>query len=151
MIITGAEEVRNARQFAFSLDELSLLGRASARGDGEAIDEETISNGYNVLLKVMIERGELVGKGLMKKLSLGDRYEQFMQLDCAAKKSLILQLAAIVNASNRQIDLSKIGGAKTAGQYKVTYNKLLNDPNTDFYIVDQSVTGMFERRTRVGL
>lgn len=29
--------------------------------------------------------------------------------------------------------------------------ELLNDPKISFYIIDQSVTGMFERKTRVGL
>ena len=87
----------------------------------------------------------------MKKLGLADRQEKFGLLSPDEKSSIILQLLAIVNATNRQIDISKIGGAKTAGQYKVTFSKALTDPGTDFYIIDQSVTGMFERRTRVGL
>lgn len=49
------------------------------------------------------------------------------------------------------VDLLAIGGSKYSGSMKPSFNKLLNDPNTDFYIIDQSVTGMFERRTRVGL
>ena len=151
LIITGAEEVRNARQYAFNSSEISLLKTASAKDDKNEFNTNTLSDSYDVLFTTMVKRGNLVAKGLMKKLVLSDRITRFKGLDCPEKESLVLQLAAIVNASNRQIDLSKIGGAKTAGQYKVTFNKVLNDPNTDFYIIDQSVTGMFERRTRVGL
>ena len=103
-----------------------------------------------MLLVCLTERGKKIAKGLMEKLSLEARYEAFSRLDYKDKRFLLLQLIAIVNAADRQIDLSKVGGAKTAGQYKVAFNKKLNDPNVDFYIIDQSVTGMFERRTRVG-
>lgn len=49
------------------------------------------------------------------------------------------------------VDLSSLGGPSKAGAMVTGFDKLLNDPNTDFFIIDQSVTGMFERRTRVGL
>ena len=151
LFITGAEEVRNAGQYAFDFDEMNLLNRASKGSDTGVLNEGDLSRQYDNLFFTMAKRGKLVGEGLMRKLALDERIDRFESLGCNEKQALILQLAAIVNAVNRQIDLSKIGGAKTAGQYKVTFNKLLNDPNTDFYIIDQSVTGMFERRTRVGL
>ena len=49
------------------------------------------------------------------------------------------------------VDLSAADGSKFSGCIQPNYSKLLNDPKTNFYIIDQSVTGMFERRTRVGL
>ena len=64
---------------------------------------------------------------------------------------IILRILALINGSANMVDLSLAGGSKYSGCLQPNYNKLLNDPNTDFYIVDQSVTGMFERRTRVGL
>ena len=61
--------------------------------------------------------------------------------------SIFLSLNAKANA----VDLSGIGGGKAAGRLQPNYSKMLSDPKTDFVIIDQSVTGMFERRTRIGL
>lgn len=151
LIITGAEEVRNATQYAFCIDEQHLIATVKDAVQGKVIAEDGYSMACDDLFAEMIIRGEEVATGLMKKLGLADRQEKFGLLSPDEKSSIILQLLAIVNATNRQIDISKIGGAKTAGQYKVTFSKALTDPGTDFYIIDQSVTGMFERRTRVGL
>lgn len=87
----------------------------------------------------------------MKKIPQVRDGDKLLNLDPEDKARLLIQYLNIVNGANRQIDLSGVGGAKTAGQYKVTFSKALNDPGTDFYIIDQSVTGMYERRTRVGL
>mgnify|MGYP002769301013 CR=1 FL=1 len=150
LFITGSEEVRNACQFAFDSDETSLVCRMIRDTGGDEDSAASLSHECDMLLVCLAERGKKIAKGLMEKLSLEARYEAFSRLDYKDKRVLLLQLIAIVNAADRQIDLSKVGGAKTAGQYKVAFNKKLNDPNIDFYIIDQSVTGMFERRTRVG-
>lgn len=62
-----------------------------------------------------------------------------------------MSLIKIFNAMDRVADMSHLGGPSKAGAMRMEYSKVLNDPKTDFYIIDQSVTGMFERRTRVGL
>lgn len=151
LIVTGAEEVRNASQYAFDSEE-QLFFKEVVRflGDGRCTDDD-YSDNCNTLFGKMIARGEIIAAGLLKKLSLREKQAAFYGLEDKEKSSILVQLAAIVNAANRQIDLSEIGGAKTAGQYKVTFSKCLTDPSTDFYIIDQSVTGMFEKRNRVGL
>ena len=151
LFITGSEEVRNACQFAFDSDELSLICRMIQDASGDEGSVVSLPHECDTLFGRLAERGGKIANGLMGKLSLEARYEAFSRLDYKDKRALLLQLIAIVNAADRQINLSKVGGAKTAGQYKVAFNKKLNDPNVDFYIIDQSVTGMFERRTRVGL
>ena len=65
--------------------------------------------------------------------------------------ALLKGLVTLYNGNNRVVDLSKLGGPAMAGAMVVNFAKLLSDPNVNFYIIDQSVTGMFERRTRVGL
>ncbi len=151
LIITGAEEVRNATQYAFSAKEQGLIIRAKEIAQGKVVVGADSSAPLDELFADMIARGKNVAAGLMKKLNLLEKRSEFAALSPEQKSTIILQLAAIVNAANRQIDISSIGGAKTAGQYKVTFSKVLSDSNVDFYIIDQSVTGMFERRTRVGL
>ena len=49
------------------------------------------------------------------------------------------------------INLSSIGGPKFAGCMRATFNNEINNSNNKFYVIDQSVTGMFERRRRIGL
>ena len=49
------------------------------------------------------------------------------------------------------MDISPLGGASKAGAMVMDYSKALSDPSAHFFIIDQSVTGMFERKTRVGL
>ena len=82
---------------------------------------------------------------------LANYNERFYGLRAEEKRSVLLGLIKLVNADANVVDLSLIGGPKNAGKIRPPRSKLLNDRYTDFYIVDQSVTGMFERRTRVGL
>lgn len=102
-------------------------------------------------MALLIARSKAVAAGLMRKLTQFDDESKVRALEPSDKAKMIVQLLEIVNGANRQIDMSPVAGAKTAGQYKVRFSKELNDPNVDFCIVDQSVTGMFERKTRVGL
>ncbi len=64
---------------------------------------------------------------------------------------LAKRILLLVNGTSNMVDLSAADGSKFSGCIQPNYSKLLNDPKTNFYIIDQSVTGMFERRTRVGL
>lgn len=145
LIVTGVEEVRNGRQLYLSQQEqgvfLDLLGFEAAVNEGD----------LDCLLREMINRGSRIAEGLLSKMKLEDRRGDIEAATFEEKRELLIQLARIINASNRQIDLSAFGGARTAGQYKVNYSKELSDPNVSFAIIDQSVTGMFERRIRIGL
>ena len=145
LIVTGVEEVRNGRQLYLSQQEqgvfLDLLGFEAAVNEGD----------LDCLLREMINRGSRIAEGLLSKMKLEDRRGGIEAATFEEKRELLIQLARIINASNRQIDLSAFGGARTAGQYKVNYSKELSDPNVSFAIIDQSVTGMFERRIRIGL
>ena len=151
LIITGAEEVRNASEL--SIEESALLITSEAVSfvkRGKPLSAE-FSRNANLVIGELAVRSKKIAPGLMGKISQINEAGSIERLDAASKARLLVQLLEIVNGANRQIDLSLIGGAKTAGQYKVRFSKELNDPKTDFYIIDQSVTGMFERRTRVGI
>ena len=62
-----------------------------------------------------------------------------------------MRLCPVLSGSSDRVDLSCIGGSKRTGTVQVSFTGLLNDPEVSFVIIDQSVTGMFERRTRIGL
>ncbi len=151
LFITGGEEVRNAKElfvegdlqaFVFMAERFVRKGEPLPDKFGDTADD---------LLGALTLRGMTTARSLMKKIPQVRDGDKLLNLDPEDKARLLIQYLNIVNGANRQIDLSGVGGAKTAGQYKVTFSKALNDPGTDFYIIDQSVTGMYERRTRVGL
>lgn len=151
LVITGGEEVRNAKELFVEREYLQTVCWARDFVEDKKELPAEFDEKADLLLEILAARSLTVAKGLMKKIPRVTNSASVRALGAEDKARLLLQLLAIVNGSNRQIDLSKIGGAKTAGQYKVTFSKELNDPKTSFYIIDQSVTGMFERRTRVGL
>lgn len=74
--------------------------------------------------------------------------EQFIALSMQDKRKQIVGILRFFNCVTARVDLSLIGGSPHAGGIT---NGFLQKPNESFDIVDQSITGMFERRTHVGL
>lgn len=66
------------------------------------------------------------------------------------KRNLIKTLIAIGNGKSNVADLTVVGGAKFAGSLLFTYSNLLTK-GEGITFIDQSVTGMFEKRTHIGL
>ena len=147
LIVTGAEEARNGRELAFAFGELALIK--------QLVEGRELSNdGDRQLCEIwsrLIDLGNRMGSRLASRLNLSSHKEIYSNLDNKSKSEIILGIIKIINATSNVVNLSAIGGAKNTGQMKLTYSKLLSDSNVDFYIIDQSVTGMFERRTRIGL
>ena len=147
LIVTGAEEARNGRELAFAFGELALIK--------QLVEGRELSNdGDRQLCEIwsrLIDLGNRMGSRLASRLNLSSHKERFNNLDNKSKSEIILGIIKIINATSNVVNLFAIGGAKNTSQMKLTYSKLLSDSNVDFYIIDQSVTGMFERRTRIGL
>lgn len=156
LLITGASEVRNATEFAFSMDETALIERcvqiAKERLSlGMADDEEHLAADLSELFSGLVERGPKIGERLYTQLKM-DRYVQrFFALSLLEKAKVIVGLVSITNGSTNSLDLSSLGGTKNNGQIKISHNKYINDATTEYVLIDQSVTGMFERRMRIGL
>lgn len=158
LIITGVKEVRNATEFAFSLDEAALIGRCvQIAKEGSLIramndeDKKQLSADISGLFLSLIKRGPKLCNRLYVQLKLDKYVPKFDELILADKVKVVLQLIAITNGSINMADLSALGSSKYAGCMQVSYSKQLNDPIGEVNIIDQSVTGMFERRTRIGL
>lgn len=144
LIITGAKEVRSGSQLAFSQDEMSLLNK-SKKDDKCSV----LPLLERLVHKISCGSGITCGK-LSKQLKLS-RLSPVSVLDESQQRELAFGLIRIENGADRVVDLSGIGGPAKAGAMVTDISKLINDSETPFFIVDQSVTGMFERRTRVGL
>ncbi len=142
LYLTGAKEFRNAMEVAFSIEECQLLS-------GQELTELKEPLMDAIWDRLCFEYGPLRGF-LGRQLKL-DRYKhEYLNLLPQQKLDLLLAIIKLANAGSNTIDLSCVGGVKNAGAIKPARNKLLNDPKISFYIIDQSVTGMFERKTRVG-
>lgn len=143
LLLTGAEEFRNAREVAFSAEQMSaLVGDVNSDGDARLINQMWSS--------FLCENGPLKGC-LFSQLNLARYDEAFQGLGLREKRQVLLGLIRLANAGSNVADLSLLGGSKNVGKIRPPRSKLLGDPEVDFYIIDQSVTGMFERKTRVGL
>ena len=144
LLITGAKEVRSASQFAFTLDEVAILACSASRGDGA-------ESGLMRLFSKIVQAAPSVCGKLNSQLKLEERCTRYPLLDEEAQRSVLSGLVKLFNGKDRVVDMTPLGGASKAGAMKVDYSKALMGDDVAFYIVDQSVTGMFERKTRVGL
>lgn len=145
--VTGKSEMRNARQLSFSQDEVKCLSNML---DESAPLNERVGSAEAVFLSIS-KQGKLIGVKHYDILHIDDVKEAFASVDSVSKISAVRSLISSINAVMNKVDLSMVGGSKFAGALQPNYSKLISDPEVDFVIVDQSVTGMFERRTRIGL
>ncbi|BAK45586.1 type II CRISPR RNA-guided endonuclease Cas9 [Eggerthella sp. YY7918] len=144
LYITGKREVRNASQLAFSLDEIDLLKRL-------AEGEETSSEERERLFDVLIEKYARYAPRLARQLSVDSMSATFETLNAEEQLGILLSLVEIANGKRNMIDLSSAGGSKNAGCMNPTFSSELSSPGSNFTFIDQSVTGMFERRQRLEL
>ncbi len=143
LYLTGAKEFRNAKEIAFSTEECKLLSNQQL-----AVSDEPLMDA--IWHRLCSEHAPLQGF-LKARLKLNNYEHEYLNLSPLQKYDLLLAIIKLANAGTNAIDLSCVGGVKNTGKIRPDRNKLLNDPRTSFYIIDQSVTGMFERKTRVGL
>lgn len=149
--ITGKKEMRNATQISFSTVEMGLLLCGSQVRQGNSCDCSSSS----VSVDDFMSRLVVMARGLANRLSAQIKLEELhsccSNLRDEEKVEIALRILALINGAANMVDLTAARGSKYSGNLQPSYSKLLTDPKTDFYIIDQSVTGMFEKRTRVGL
>lgn len=151
-IIRGKKELLNGREVSFSLDEIAVLSLCEkALGKG-SFDEAELDAGLDEIVKKLSLLGRsVVSDKVSRLIGLSNIDSLPSGLSLTDRADLVLRLCQVLNGSLDRIDLSKIGGAKRTGTVQVSFSSLLSNPQVRFAIIDQSVTGMFERRTRIGL
>lgn len=147
LIITGKKEMRNARELAFSQEEMACF---QCIEDSDASIEEK-AKAAEILFDRIYLCGNSVGARLHKQLGIDGMKESFSSLEDSLKPEVVSALVASLNGVLNMVNLSAVGGGKCAGCLQPNYSKILSDKSSEFVIIDQSVTGMFERRTRIGL
>ncbi len=142
LFITGADQVRSAVPLAFGQEGTHLVERLLS---GAPVGPRVRDSLFNQMM-VGIRRFD---RRLYDNLKLDDRSAAFERLGEEDKDLILKGLLALSSASNNMADMRPIGGAKTAGQLKIVFRNVLSNQGITF--IDQSVTGMFERKTYIGL
>lgn len=151
LIITGAKEVRSGSELAFNLDEMDTISACAEFGTIAEKPNRALSEEITAIWNRISNGSSRFCGRLMRQLALQKYQNSFEASSDEEKAAVVLGLIALLNGNNRIVDLSGVGGSSHAGAMRLSYSKLLDDPKTLFFIIDQSVTGMFERKTRVGL
>lgn len=142
--LTGKKDIRNSAAVFMSRDDLKILLKYKTN---------TIDSNVEMIavLKRLVERAKAKSEMLIKQLKLDGIDKKVSSLNAQQIFDLICGLSLIFRGSEPVVNLGVIGGSKQAGRMQPDMNKKLNDPGNVFYVIDQSVTGMFERRRRIGL
>ena len=139
--VNGEEEMLNATQIAFSQEEQFNLVRLLNGSD--EIDPSYVDH----LASLLADRSFDLGKAISSQIGSGEFVELFREVSFEKKVQTIFAVIDWINGRTNSVDLSGIGKSKVAGKIRPQRNGL----KSDLVIIDQSVTGMFERRTRIGL
>ena len=129
-------------QFALDVRETGIAKAVfeDKCNDADALDE---------LFLVIIESLGKYSPKLFSALKIDEWKDKFFALDANQRQDVLKVLFSIGGAKANVADLESVDESKYAGQIHPTYSKVLNATGITF--VDQSITGMFERRTHVGL
>ena len=143
LCVNAEEEMKSASQLAFSLREMAEISSFLQQDGGEASHNKSI---YQSICRALSRSNCPM---LAADLDLEGRREAFDRLTSVEQRSILISLLRLCMGSKKSVpvNLSSIGGGKAAGRLRPARSKVPED----FTIINQSVTGMFERRTRVGL
>ncbi len=141
--LTGKKEVRNATQIAFDQAQTDLLKRAF---EGEISNSISLSDIYRYTL----DFSDRYSSRVSALLRLRECEQEFAKLPVEIQANLIKSILQCLTAKSNRIDLSAMGGSKSAGCIQPTFVKIFNSDKESFFVIDQSVTGMFEKRVRLG-
>lgn len=143
LYLTGKKEVRNAVQFAFSRKETAI---AKTIFDNEPVATDALDG---LFLLVVGSLGKY-SQRLSSTLKINEWRGQFFELDCESRKNVLKALISIGGGKTNMVDMTLVGGSKCAGCMQLAFSGLLTK-GSGITFVDQSITGMFERRTHIGL
>lgn len=144
MYLTGAKAVKNATQFAFSSEEMMALKEIN-ESDG-LVNENILEEIFHSIVRSL----EQYSPKLMGLLGVAEWADDFTSVSYDDKVNLIKGLIAIGNGKTDRVDLRSVGRGKCAGNMQPAFSSLLTK-GSGITFIDQSVTGMFERRTHIGL
>ncbi len=155
-IITGKKERRNACELAFKQQHMRLLKmwngdlKGKYREKKEDVDEDCLLNEmFDLILEKTSHYAPMLHNRLLDIVNANANDYSRIEIIFAAikdqnvKKSVLFNVISNANASKNMIDLTAIGGSANFG--------VISDKPQQFDIIEQSVTGMFEKRIHIGV
>jgi CRISPR-associated endonuclease Csn1 len=141
--LTGKREIRNATQVSFNNEEIKVF---SDLVDGEEVSQDKCLDLFNGVVKSVCERSPKVALNI----KLASWCNSFASLSSEEQKQVLLAVVDLANGKRNMVDLTAVGGSKNTGCLNPTFSRILSlEGGIDF--IDQSVTGMFEKVTHIGL
>ena len=142
--VVSSGELRNGVAPSFSYDDYAMI---SNYFDGNQDENATALIIYDLLSKTISSRMPV----LADRLKLDSKRAAFSALDCEDSKKVLVSLLNTINGSKVPSDTTKIGGPTRTERICISISAQLNKNPAEFSVIEQSVTGMFERRRRIGL
>ena len=144
LYLTGKKEVRNATQFAFSVAETAIA--QALFDEGQCVQDNLLDELFLSVVESLIKYSPRV----FSALSVDSWKDRFFSLETSDREAVLKALITIGNGKANKVDITAVGGAKYAGTMLLSFSKILSKEKGITFI-DQSVTGMFERRVHIGL
>lgn len=143
MYLTGMREARNATQFAFCLEEMTVL---KAMYEGLDIEASNLDELFTNIVESLVKYSPRLAQALKIDAWKG----RFFELDARQKVGVLKEVISIGDGKSNVADLRSIGEGQYVGQMRFAYSNLLTK-GEGITFIDQSITGMFEKRTHIGL
>lgn len=144
--IPALDVVYSSRQLALSGDFLKC---AADLCDDKKSDSVLCEESLNSLYDELRDKALFLCSGFRNvHRVLVERGCEFLTLSVSDKRTLLKNLLNFYKGNTTRVDLTLIGGSKNAGKI---LNGFLTKQLPDIEFIDQSVTGMFERRYKLGL
>lgn len=143
--ITGVEEARNALQLIFPWH---LCEAINTMDDNKKLGDSILEE----LAEYIRQTIPSIAPDVFSRLNLTEKLKNYLDISERIKlQEAILGIIDLINAENNRCNLQILGGATHAGKTEHKLKKRLNDPATTVTFIDQSVTGMFERKETIGI
>lgn len=146
LYLTGKKEARNATQFAFNRYETAIAKAIYDEKSGAQLDASSLDE----LFLLVVESLMKYSPKLFSALNIDSWKDKFFTLGVEDRSVILKAMIMVGNGKTNMVDLTPVGSSKFAGNMQPTYNKILTNGD-GITFVDQSITGMFERRTHIGL
>lgn len=143
--LTALKGMRNATELAFSQEETKWFYELRDGVDDFSAEDRL------ALLDSILRKYALYAKKLGKQLDCEKIREAFIVSEGEGQIKTLFALLNIANAVVDRIDLTCLCLGKALGNMQPSFSIILSNPESTFTFIDQSPTGMFERRQKLEL
>ena len=142
-----SEESTKTLKAIESYSKKKALYKAELSPDHDGINEENTAKLFSELISKNSENIYRSRPGNQSKVFDGEATKMFMDLSLSERCDVIQNVVQYYGMGNGLADLSLIGGTKKCGT--ITKGSKIQEGKADIFIFDRSITGLFEKRTKV--